>query len=544
MFIGIDFGTVNTVVMRFRPGEGVPTPVRIDKAESTPSAVAVNGKGQLVFGSAALSADTPVLGLKNLIRDHKGRKAPSVELTGPDGPTTWLLRDVLTAFFTWIKQAVDADLANRGLDLAEPMAVVITVPQNCHDLQRRAVRDAAMAAGFPSCDILNEPSAAALGLAASGITVTVPEGGLLAVYDFGGGTFDCSLLKRQVGGRYTEIDSEGVRRCGGGDVDDALVDMAMTELAEHAAVQALGWQPDAGQAVRLRRQCEKAKIDLANDPDQEVALLTLTNVIGTRSKFAKIRKEVVGIEREQLLAVAKPLVTKTMVAMGKLLKRNSAELDQLCAVILTGGSSALPGVHEAVQRSLDRLGRSGAAVIASDRSMHDVAMGAAYASADTSLIERRTALHFGVWRVEHGTEWFDVLVPRGESIDPDQPIERRVAYQPTHDIGAFRYCQCTDLVDANGNEVAAAPDAAPGTKGLLPAGDILEYPSAIRIPFVPELRGVSAPELDQRDIVTTAPTVAVVERYTVDSDGIISISIECDDSTTDLSLDFNASLSA
>ena len=183
----------------------------------------------------------------------------------------------------------------------------------------------------------------------------------MAVYDFGGGTFDCSLLKRLAGGRYQELDSEGVRRCGGGDIDDALYEHVLTELVSRRKVAKLKWVPKTGQA-QLRRQCEKSKIDLSNDLEQELAPLTLSNVIGTRSRHAAIRKEMVGIERETLVNFAKPLVKKTMVALGKLLKRNKAELGELCGVILSGGSSALPGV-EGVQRALGRIDRKDASVI-------------------------------------------------------------------------------------------------------------------------------------------------------------------------------------
>ena len=144
--------------------------------------------------------------------------------------------------------------------------------------------------------------------------------------------------------------------------------------------------------------------------------------------------------------------------------------------------------------------------------MQDVAMGAAYACADSNLISRRTALHFGVWRVEHGEEWFDVLVPRGQELDPEQPLEHQVSYKPTHDIGAFRFCQCSELVDAEGNELSAA-ELEGERQDVVPAGDVCEYPSSIRVPFKEGLRQLPHDELSGRTIGTTAPTVAVTESY-------------------------------
>lgn len=538
MFLGIDFGTTNTVVARLREGEPSPTLVRLGGTDTTPSAVAIDSEGRFVFGQQALSCPSPCLGIKNLLREHKGRSAPIAVFEGPEGAIERPLIEVLTAFFAWLLAAIRADLEPRGMDLPEHPPVVLTVPQNCHDLQRRATRDAATAAGFAVLDILNEPGAAALGLGATGVSVEVAKGDLLLVYDFGGGTFDASLLRRLGDERFSEVDSEGVRRCGGGDVDDTLLEGVLDDLGGRKKVAKSGWTPDGGQRTRLARLVEKAKIDLAGEDDLEAAAVTLANVIGTRSKHASLRKEVVSVSHKQLEEAAKPIVKKTMIALGKLLKRNETVLGRLAAVVLTGGSSALPGVVAGVERALKRYGCQQAAVLTSDRRAHDVAVGAAVFAAGAGSLQRRTALHFGVWRVEHGQDWFHVLLPRGTELG-DEAVDLSVAYTPTHDIGAFRYCQCSELVDGDGQPVVKVEDQA--RRDLRPGGEVLEYPRALRVPFAADIRDLAEDELCQRPIHEVAPTVTVEERYEVAADGIVDIAVAIDDEERSLSLDFTAS---
>jgi molecular chaperone DnaK (HSP70) len=533
---GLDFGTTNTVLARLRLGEDAPVPVRFaGGAEVVPSLVALD-EGKLRFGADAAACEDVVAGLKNLLRDHKGRSRPVVKFAGGTLP----LDEVLGQWFTWLRDAAREDLAARGLTLPERPPLVPTVPQNCHDLQRRAVREAAESAGFTVLDILNEPTSAALSLAVLGVTVAVEPGRHIAVYDFGGGTFDASLVRADGDGRFTEVDSEGVRRLGGGDVDAALTDLLVARFAALDAVRKAKWDPEPAQLGRLRRQAEKAKIALATEVDLDSHAVTLSNVIGTRSAVAALRKQQVEIERADLAAVADPLIAKSVAALRKLLVRNRPALDTLSAVVLTGGSAGLPGVAAQVEALLAKLGGSTAKVITSDRRMHDVAFGAAWYAGRLAearqVLERRTALHFGVWRVEHGREWFHVVQRRG---DPVPGPSRTVVYRPAHDLGEFRFVQCSEIVDAAGSPVAPADLVdADARRDLRPAGDILDYPHPLRVAFAPALADREAAVLDGMAISEADPGVTVVETYHFPADGTVGISIAVDQRSRAMSLDF------
>ena len=533
---GLDFGTTNTVMARLRPGEDQPVPVRFaGGADHAPSLVALDG-GNLRFGDDAVGGEDLVAGVKSLLRDHRGRGRPVVKFESATLP----LDQVLGQWFAWLKAQAATDLDARGITLDERPDLVPTVPQNCHDLQRRAVRDAAESAGFRVLDILNEPTAAALSLAVLGVTVAVEPGRHVAVYDFGGGTFDASLVRADGDGRFTEVDSEGVRKLGGDDIDAALAKLLVDRFLAKDAVRGAGWKPEAAHLGRLRRLAEKAKIALASDRGLESHAVTLTNVIGTRSQHAALRRQQVELDRDDLDAAAGPLIDRSFATLKKLLSRNPQALPELGSLVLTGGSAGLPGIADRAHDLLAARGCDQVRVVTSDRRMHDVAFGAAWYAGRLAdavpTLERRSALHFGVWRVEHGHDWFHVLQRRG---DPLHGEERTVAYRPAHNLGEFRYVQCSELVDGGGSPVDVSDlEDADDRRDLRPAGEILEYPHPLRIGFASALRAKASDQLDAVAVVEADPGVEVEERYALRPDGLVDIVIAVADRMVPLTLDF------
>ncbi len=540
MFIGIDFGTTNTVVARMRGGDSQPTLIRFGSDEMAPSAVAWDGK-RLHFGKEALDQEAPLLGLKSLLRDHRGRSKPVVAF---DDGNKLPLGEVLDGYFAWIRAAIAADLGERGIPVPDPIPVVLTVPQNCHDVQRRTTRAAALDAGFQVIDILNEPTAAALAIALMGVTTQVATGSHLCLYDFGGGTFDASLVRRDGEARFVEVDSEGVQKLGGADIDADLTEAVVEHLTGEAPVVKAKWQPEAVHLGRIRRLCEKAKIALANDAELEFFPISLAGVIGTRSPLAFLRKVQVEVGRDELVAAAAPRIRKTIAALKQMLDRNPAALGSLAAVVLTGGSSRLPGVHDGVRQLLDRFGLGSVRIIASDRSMHDVSLGAAAYGALGSaggarIIDRRAAMHVGVWRVAHGREWFHVLLARGTPLPEDDFLKTEITYRPGHDVGEFRFCQCSDLSDSDGQQTAVADlGDLRRRRDLRPAGDILDYPRPLRIAFAPGLRHLDGDALDRLPITTCDPGVEVEEIWRFHPDGLVDIAIAVAGHVVPLTLDF------
>ncbi len=540
MFIGIDFGTTNTVVARMRAGDAQPTLIRFGKDEMAPSAAAWDGQ-RLHFGKDALEQEAPLLGLKSLLRDHRGRSKPVV--TFDDGRKL-PLGEVLDGYFAWIRAAIAADLGERGIPVPDPIPVVLTVPQNCHDVQRRTTRAAALDAGFQVVDILNEPTAAALAIALMGVTTQVATGSHLCLYDFGGGTFDASLVRRDGEARFVEVDSEGVQKLGGADIDADLSEAVVEQLTGEAPVVQAKWRPEAVHLGRIRRLCEKAKIALANDAELEFFPISLAGVIGTRSPLAFLRKVQVEIGRDELVSAAAPRIRKTIAALRQMLDRNPAALGSLAAVVLTGGSSRLPGVQDGVRQLLDRFGLGPVRIVASDRSMHDVALGAAAYGALGSaggarIIDRRAAMHVGVWRVAHGREWFHVLLSRGTPLPEDDFLKTEITYRPGHDVGEYRFCQCSELVDGAGGPVEAADlGDLRRRRDLLPSGDILDYPRPLRIAFAAALRHLDGDALDRLPITTCDPGVEVEEIWRFHPDGLVDIAIAVAGQVVPLTLDF------
>ena len=221
-YVGIDFGTTNSVVAQL-----VEEPTRVDiqvvnnnlGSDRTPSAVAVSAQQtEWLFGQAAKEANTPhkVLSVKRILGTDQ-----QVELAGRQFRTEAVASLLMRYLITQAQRRV-----------GEPVeAAVITVPANSKGLQRNATKLAATTAGVRVLNLINEPTAAAmaygLGKSSAGRSLRV------LVYDFGGGTFDVTLLRAHHG-IFEEVASRGLRRCGGDDLDAALADnLRAGLLAEH-----------------------------------------------------------------------------------------------------------------------------------------------------------------------------------------------------------------------------------------------------------------------------------------------------------------------
>ena len=214
---------------------------------------------------------------------------------------------------------------------------VVTVPAYFDDAQRQATRDAARLAGLDAVRIVNEPTAAALayGIGASRARRTTSE--TIAVYDFGGGTFDVSILALVPGGPddgdfFQVLSTAGDTRLGGDDIDEAIIALVMQEIrAEFGA--SLDFPPAARQA--LRTFAERAKIALsgADSTALEVGL-------GDGRTYRRT------LARADLERLAAPFVARTIDACRRALRdAGGPEIDR---VVLVGGSTRIPAVRAAV----------------------------------------------------------------------------------------------------------------------------------------------------------------------------------------------------
>nr|HAZ63202.1 hypothetical protein [Armatimonadota bacterium] len=327
-YIGIDFGTTNSVVARL-----VEEPTRVDLqvvanalgSDRTPSAVAVNAdQTEWLFGQAAKEANTPhkVLSVKRILGTDR-----SVQLASRTFRTEAVASLLFRYLVTQAQRRIGADIDSA----------VITVPANSKGLQRNATKLAAMTAGVRVLNLINEPTAAAmaygLGQASAGRSLRV------LVYDFGGGTLDVTLLRAHHG-IFEEVTSSGLGRCGGDDLDEALADhLRATVLAAHG--EALH-QPYP--ELRLRLACEQAKIALSDGDEARIDVEDLLPGLSVHET----------IDRATFVDLIRPIIERTAEPVRNVLEAAGMSATELDQVLLVGGTSRVPFVRDFVETLLDR----------------------------------------------------------------------------------------------------------------------------------------------------------------------------------------------
>ena len=343
--IGIDLGTTNSVVAVMESGQ----PKVIANAEghrTTPSVVAFTKDGDVLVGAAArrqavTNPSKTVFSAKRFIgctyaeRETEGRKMPYKVQSGRGGLASFVIdgKDTLPAE---ISAKVLAKLKQAAEDyLGESVTeAVITVPAYFNDSQRQATKDAGRIAGLDVKRIVNEPTAAAL---AYGLDKKTNE--KIAVYDFGGGTFDVSIL--EVGDGVVEVlATNGDTHLGGDNVDEVLIDWLTATFKSESGID-VSRDPMAMQ--RLKEAAEKAKIELSSAQQTDINLPFLTadqtgpkhlNVPLTRSKF------------EQMIA---DIVEKTLAPCRQAMKDAGLTNSEIQEVLLVGGSTRIPLVQQKVK---------------------------------------------------------------------------------------------------------------------------------------------------------------------------------------------------
>jgi len=215
---------------------------------------------------------------------------------------------------------------------------VITVPAYFNDAQRQATRDAGRLAGLEVLRLVNEPTAAALAYG-----LHEQKRGRVAVYDFGGGTFDISILKlisTTDGDIYQVLSTNGDTHLGGDDIDNALLAVAREEIFKQHRVD-LGASP--GTVQELRKALIAAKHELSDAHETSVKFPLPDGAI----YFRKIRRE----EFEEWIA---PIVARTMGPVRQALKDAKLKPEEIEEVVLVGGSTRVPLVRQVVQEYFER----------------------------------------------------------------------------------------------------------------------------------------------------------------------------------------------
>jgi molecular chaperone DnaK (HSP70) len=346
--VGIDLGTTNSLVAV--PGRDGPR-ILADPATGSrmcPSVVQCAPDGSLSVGEAAKAgrvrrAHETLYSFKRFMgRNNAESAAQSGDvaykiLPGEDGvprlklgPRAVSAPEASSLVLKELKRRAEAALG------ASVSHAVITVPAYFDDAARQATRDAAILAGLEPLRILNEPTAAcvAYGLGKE-------ENGVYAVYDFGGGTFDVSVLK-VVDGVFRVLSTAGDVRLGGDDVDHAL---ALRFLAEAGVAADAEIPPRLYEAAR--EAAEKAKIALSDSEEVEAAFETPEAGVRFRRRLS----------REEFERVAAPFVERTLKLAKKALRDAEVVAGDLAAIVLVGGSTRMPLVRRAVAETFGREGR-------------------------------------------------------------------------------------------------------------------------------------------------------------------------------------------
>ncbi len=351
--LGIDLGTTNSAVAVTEGGE----PRILENAEgnrTTPSIVAVNKNGERLVG--LLAKRQSITNPKNTIFSVKrliGRKWSDAEVKsdknllpyditeGPGGSVRVKMGDkdfspeeISAAVLAKIKADAEAKLGDKIEE------AVITVPAYFDDSQRQATKNAGEIAGFKVRRILNEPTAAAL---AYGLNKQKNE--KIVVYDFGGGTFDISVL--EVGDDTVEVKATGGdTHLGGDDIDNRVVNYLIQEYQKQEGIDLLK-DPLARQ--RLKEATERAKHELSSAMETEINLPYITSdASGPKHFLMKMtRAQLENLVRdfiERSVALTKETVTAPPP------KGAGYDLKEINEVILVGGQTRMPAIQEAVKK--------------------------------------------------------------------------------------------------------------------------------------------------------------------------------------------------
>jgi molecular chaperone DnaK len=344
--IGIDLGTTNSVVAVME-GKEAKVIVNEEGARLTPSVVAWDDKGEILVGTiakrqAVTNPENTVYSAKRFIgrRFEEGEKdakrMPFKLVKGPNGDAWIEARgkamappEVSAKVLQKLKKAAEDYLGEKVTE------AVITVPAYFNDAQRQATKDAGKIAGLEVRRIINEPTAAAL---AYGLDKKNNE--IIAVYDFGGGTFDISIL--EVGDNVVQvIATNGDTHLGGDDVDHMLMDWLTAEFRKDTGIDVSN---DKMVIQRLKDAAEQAKIELSNKQETTINLPFLT---ADASGPKHLQKQLTRAKLEQMI---RPLVDRTMEPLKRALDDAKKKPSDINEVVLVGGSTRIPLVQEVVTK--------------------------------------------------------------------------------------------------------------------------------------------------------------------------------------------------
>ena len=343
--VGIDLGTTNSVVAVL---EG-DSPTVIPNAEggrTTPSVVAFTKEGERLVGQVAkrqavTNPENTIYSIKRFMGRKFSEVAEEVKMVpykvveGPNGDVRIEVRgklysppEISAMILQKLKQSAEDYLGEKVTK------AVITVPAYFNDSQRQATKDAGKIAGLDVQRIVNEPTAAAL---AYGLDKKKDE--TIAVYDFGGGTFDISAL--EVGEGVVEVKAtNGDTHLGGDNLDQRIIDWIVTEFKKD---QGIDLSKDKMALQRLKEAAEKAKCELSTTLETEINLPFVTaDASGPKHLALKLT-------RAKLEQITDELLQRSMAPVRQALKDAGVEPKDVDEVVLVGGMTRMPKIQQLVK---------------------------------------------------------------------------------------------------------------------------------------------------------------------------------------------------
>lgn len=346
--IGIDLGTTNSAVAFMELGN----PTIIENAEgarTTPSVVAISKTGERLVGLLAkrqgvTNPKNTVYGIKRFIghtfddpavQKDKTSVPFAVLKSGNGGVEVTIAEknyrpeEVSAMILQKIKADAEAKLGEKITE------AIITVPAYFNDAQRQATKDAGKIAGLDVKRIINEPTAAAL---AYGFNKKKNE--KIAVYDFGGGTFDVSIL--EVGDDVVEVKStDGDSHLGGKDIDQKIINWLADEYKKESGIDV---RSDALALQRLDEAAEKAKIELSTAMETEVNIPFIT------SDASGPKHLLIKMSRAKLEELTREFIDRSMEITKRAVEASPFKITDIDEVILVGGQTRMPAIVEAVKQ--------------------------------------------------------------------------------------------------------------------------------------------------------------------------------------------------
>ena len=397
-------------------------------------------------------------------------------------------RDVKSLLVDFLKNLRINILQSQHLSHSEKLEVLLTVPANANGAQRAITRECFNEAGFIiSSRILDEPTASAIEFSYSALSDRLRSKAkpiYVVVYDLGGGTFDVSLIRIEAE-HYSVIASAGIEQLGGDDFDQCLYNM----VVEHKELTGL----TPLQKTLLLHRCREAKENLANIIDPKYIRIDLEE--------ARICDESVKLRIEDFYERLIPFINRTLYKIEEILQSKAVKAEGIAGIqdiekiYLVGGSSQLPLLLKRVQ---EKYGLQ--KVHLSSLPFASIALGASRMVQQKMHVDQILNRTFGVMRISDGKEYFAPIFEKGTKI----PVDKRIEIYPTHNIGHYRYLECTDYY----NNMPISP----------------RMWSEIFFPYDPKWNLSDIPTKDDiKDIYLD--NNKVIEEFSCDENGIITVNM-------------------